>query len=166
MKQRNETVDIAKGLGIVLVILGHLVVGDGLVSKWIFSFHMPLFYFLSGYVMNEFISSEKYVSRVKSLFFHYISFSAIGLIASFIIPAWRDNLSFKTIAYDIIYNTQPECAHVGQAWFLISLIWVISIFCLTHRIFNFKLLTCIILGGGVHIKCNNKQNRRRNIYLQ
>jgi polysaccharide biosynthesis protein PslL len=50
---RNSSVDIARCLGIVLVVLGHnqLVLrgGDsGLLFRTIFSFHVPLFFFLSG----------------------------------------------------------------------------------------------------------------------
>jgi len=50
MSKRIEYVDIAKGIGILLVVMGH---NDfGLVSpffyKLIYSFHMPLFFFVSG----------------------------------------------------------------------------------------------------------------------
>src|SRR5512144_3032083 len=50
MKKRLEYIDIAKGIGILLVVMGH---NDfSLVSpffyKFIYAFHMPLFFFLSG----------------------------------------------------------------------------------------------------------------------
>ena len=41
--KRIGWIDIAKGYGILLVILGHLNVG--LLGKWIYTFHMPLFFF-------------------------------------------------------------------------------------------------------------------------
>lgn len=54
-KTRIEWIDIAKGIGIVLVSFGHVRNGDGR-SVWlpaldmlisaIYLFHMPLFYFL------------------------------------------------------------------------------------------------------------------------
>ncbi len=47
-KKRIESIDLAKGIGILLVILGHLNV-DGQYSRYvIFAFHMPLFFALSG----------------------------------------------------------------------------------------------------------------------
>ncbi len=49
--QRNETLDIAKGLGIVLVVLGHNPVfreGAHWLYEAVYLFHMPLFFFLSG----------------------------------------------------------------------------------------------------------------------
>ena len=41
---------MAKGFGILLVILGHLGVGP--LGAWIYSFHMPMFFFLSGYCFH------------------------------------------------------------------------------------------------------------------
>ncbi len=45
---RNVSVDILKGVGIFAVVLGHYIIPSGL-SDFIFSFHMPLFFILSGY---------------------------------------------------------------------------------------------------------------------
>lgn len=55
MTERNQTIDISKGLGILLVVLGHnpLVWQEkGELYRVIFSFHMPLFFFLSGVFLN------------------------------------------------------------------------------------------------------------------
>lgn len=52
MSGRQNDIDIAKGLGILLVAVGHTPLWTSLGVKWIgpaiFSFHMPLFLFLSG----------------------------------------------------------------------------------------------------------------------
>ena len=50
--QRNQSIDIAKAVGIILMVVGHF---NGLplwFEKWIFSFHMPLFFILSGYLFK------------------------------------------------------------------------------------------------------------------
>lgn len=66
-KNKNENridwVDISKGLGIILVIIGHCVYLGGLIHNWIFSFHMPLFFILSGIFirkikLNSFIKND------------------------------------------------------------------------------------------------------------
>jgi fucose 4-O-acetylase-like acetyltransferase len=55
---RDVFLDIAKGLAIILVVLGHVLQGstanfdDLLGFKMIYSFHMPLFIFLSGAVAS------------------------------------------------------------------------------------------------------------------
>jgi len=54
MSKRIEYIDIAKGIGILLVVLGHndFEVISLFVQRLIYSFHMPLFFFLSGYFLN------------------------------------------------------------------------------------------------------------------
>ena len=40
---RIEWLDVSKGIGIILVIIGHCVYLGGGMHNWIFSFHMPMF---------------------------------------------------------------------------------------------------------------------------
>ena len=47
--ERNITFDIMKGIGIILMLVGHLP-GIGMMHQFIYSFHMPMFIFLSGYL--------------------------------------------------------------------------------------------------------------------
>ena len=42
-KNRVEWIDMAKGLGIIFVLLGHARFPDEIIT-WIYSFHMPLFF--------------------------------------------------------------------------------------------------------------------------
>ena len=70
---RHSTVDVAKGIGMLLVILGHL---PAVLEQWhrffniIFSFHLPLFFILSGIFLNAeerfstFLSKKAYVLLV------------------------------------------------------------------------------------------------------
>lgn len=55
INNRIEWIDICKGLGMILVVLGHT--GLSKISQvaydWIYSFHMPLFYLLSGLCFNN-----------------------------------------------------------------------------------------------------------------
>ena len=55
MKQRYEFIDYARGIAILLVVLGHCCsTVDGCVNRTILSFHMPLFFFLSGIFAKEY----------------------------------------------------------------------------------------------------------------
>ena len=45
--KRNQWVDVAKGIAIILMVLGHTAIPDSL-SRFIYSFHMPLFFIASG----------------------------------------------------------------------------------------------------------------------
>ena len=43
-------IDTLKAIGIILVVIGH---NDTILTKYIYSFHMPLFFFLSGITFND-----------------------------------------------------------------------------------------------------------------
>lgn len=75
---KNEILDheywnIVKGIGIILVVVGHLCWD---LTQFIYLFHLPLFFFVSGYLYNE----EKYgdnpylnvAARLKSSWMKYV----------------------------------------------------------------------------------------------
>ncbi len=51
--------DIAKGIAIILVVMGHSYKGN--ICHFIFLFHMPVFFFLAGYFFNF----DRYVVNIK-----------------------------------------------------------------------------------------------------
>lgn len=51
--KRIEAIDIAKGIGIFFVVIGHFINMSSYPGRVIYSFHMPLFFFLSGICFNE-----------------------------------------------------------------------------------------------------------------
>ena len=48
--KRIENIDIAKGIAICRMVFGHACSNDngGVVIRWIYSFHMPLFFISTG----------------------------------------------------------------------------------------------------------------------
>ena len=55
MDGKNYTIYFMQTFGILLVVLGHSFyqTKDGnVVVEWIYSFHMPLFMFVSGYLLD------------------------------------------------------------------------------------------------------------------
>lgn len=125
---RDIRIDIARGIGILLVVIGHLVQYGHSTFNYIFAFHMPLFYFLSGYVCSNDFSKPKFLKKIKSLLIPYLCFSLLGCIVTLIIPIWRVGLSCENFTYQFLYNVQPEFLHVGQVWFLFSLIIITILF--------------------------------------
>lgn len=84
--KRDTSIDIAKGFGILLVILGHVPTIPDELKKIIYAFHIPLFFFISGYLYN----SIKYnlltpVQFVRSRIQRYIvPYFIIGFICFFL----------------------------------------------------------------------------------
>ena len=62
-------VNSAKGIGVVLVIIGHLLYSSNLpmINKFIYAFHMPLFFILSGFVQGANTNDEYIVRKFRRI---------------------------------------------------------------------------------------------------
>ena len=49
--KRIDYLDYTKGFGILLVILGHIYDASNPIKIWLYSFHMPLFFIISGFLL-------------------------------------------------------------------------------------------------------------------
>jgi fucose 4-O-acetylase-like acetyltransferase len=92
LPKRIEYLDIARGIGILLVVLGHNDFGaiSPFFHQVIYSFHIPLFFFLSGYFINtslsffEFIKKRShsvlkpYLFTIFLIYFTSVSFEKMG----------------------------------------------------------------------------------------
>ena len=52
MKKRIGYIDMAKGLAIILVIIGHISFTPSMGKTILYLFHIPLFFFLSGFTFS------------------------------------------------------------------------------------------------------------------
>lgn len=91
LKKNNSTtnlryIDVIKGIGIILVVLGHTQRPE-IVLKFIQSFHMPLFFIIAGFLYKR----DKYISKfsmlIKTKFNSYIKPYIIIAIFCYIIYA-------------------------------------------------------------------------------
>jgi fucose 4-O-acetylase-like acetyltransferase len=81
-KSRNATIDILKGLGIILVVIGHSGCPQPL-GDFISSFHMPLFLIASGVFFKEsFLYNKKNyaIRKVKGIYLPFLKWSYIFLL--------------------------------------------------------------------------------------
>lgn len=84
-QKRLEWVDIAKGIGIILVVLGHCVPYGGTTFNLIFTFHMPLFFILSGYCYVQRGIRTTFDKKLKSLLVPFAKYFLLGLVITLII---------------------------------------------------------------------------------
>ena len=79
--ERISWIDIEKGLAIILMVIGHSALPQNL-SNFIFAFHMPVFFILSGicsnYDKDNFVIFTK--KRLKSIILPFVAYSIIVLI--------------------------------------------------------------------------------------
>lgn len=89
MAGRIEWLDAVKGIGMLLVIFPHTGLLNENIAKWIYSFHMPLFFILSGYTFTRYKLSCKdfFYKLLKSLIIPYFVYAA-GFCIYQVIPNW------------------------------------------------------------------------------
>lgn len=75
---RIAWIDCLRGLGLILVVIGHMAMPRWIVT-YIYGFHMPLFFFLSGYLYKYNISIKWAVRKIDSLIIPYVLYCLIGV---------------------------------------------------------------------------------------
>lgn len=149
MKQRLDYLDIAKGFSIALVVLGHIIPeGNSLLRNWIYSFHMPIFFIISGYLINlskKDIPITKFITKkFNTLIIPYISFALINYFFIMYNLYIQQELDQKTLITYFIYIIK-FCGR-SAIWFLPCLFICEVLFkLLTYRISN-KYLRLIIIS--------------------
>ena len=112
MKQRIHYVDVAKGILISLVVLGHISaysLGDhSRLFYFIYSFHMPCWFFFSGFFYKAKQSNLYFSSKLKTLLLPYLIFSIF-------------NMFIEGFAISIDKEKIYALFRFGGLWFLITL---------------------------------------------
>jgi len=152
-KQDIEFVNIAKTVGIVLVAVGHLTVPvNGLL--FINSFHMPLFFILSGYLLScskynlqSFAKRKAQTLLIPYLFFAVVSFLFWYFAGQKLIER-ESGVNPVKYLYGILLAI-PSKEYLGfniPIWFLPSLFCTEMIFFIYQKyIKRYTLIFCVFL---------------------
>jgi len=142
---RDVWVDYAKAIGIILVVYGHVARGlhsagmsipielYELADSIVYSFHMPLFFFLSGLFFYNSLQKRDGISLINSkldtIIYPYIIWSIMqGLIEVFLSDYTNGNVAYSEV-FSLLWSPR------AQFWFL----YVLFIcFCIAIIIFSIK----------------------------
>ena len=133
-KQRDIHLDALKGLAIILVVTGHIIafshpgtVDKSLLFNLIYSFHMPLFFFISGYlVFGRFGPTtsgwiqKKFVQliipyTIFTFFYFFILFECqLRKSAGALAIGWIDFVINSYIVYAVYQQLEPASYHVSR----------------------------------------------------
>lgn len=160
---RQKLPDILKGFGIILVVLGHCIqVGSGTafnteelyfsdkLYQFIYSFHMPLFMMVSGYLCwgsiqrasSKELRADLLKRRIWALPAPVFMWTAAEHLIKLIINLINGNLPQKTFIYEYFYNV------LNNFWFLWAVFWCFLIVFVMHFFFNDSVIL-YILGFAV-----------------
>lgn len=150
-KNRINYFDIAKGIGMLCVILGHLSVSG--INMIVFTFHMPLFFIISGYFLKKHDTKVLIHKKARQLLVPYL----LTCMAIMILSALKDLLLGRTEemfhnlllwAYAGFYGSgnpysQPFYVKpIGAIWFLLAMFWSVIIY---NSIMNRKYCSVWVL---------------------
>lgn len=148
--QRINWVDWGKAFAIYLVVLGHLLSNNGIEGKihdYIYLFHMPFFFFISGilFKIKENNIREMGLRIWRSLIIPYIFLNLLSDI--FLIPSWI--LGREWPVNNLVYFlTADGRGEPGPTWFLCCLAWVWFAFYYISRL-SYRWQWAIVIACGV-----------------
>lgn len=147
---RDNTVTYVKALGIILMVLGHVLSSDMLVRRAILTFHMPLFFLMSGYCFKEkyLDDAKQFVMRkIKGIYMPYVLFALPFLALHNVFCHWHLYEStwlygWKDFAWNagrIVTRMSMNEGLLGTFWFLKELFWGNLIFYATVKLVKWQL---------------------------
>lgn len=163
---RIEWVDNAKALVIFLVVFAHNECQRQFYYILIYSFHMPLFFFISGYLLKEkYLADEVrfFLWRAyRTLIIPYVSFWIMSFIYRISTGVLHNQLHpnnkvyYIDHIYGLIFGTFPKLAQTnGPLWFLTCLFCTMILFYWLSKIQNKGLLLALLallgsIGPMIH----------------
>lgn len=165
---RDVTFDIMKGIGILLVLVGHVYEWQS-VRQFVYTFHMPMFFIVAGYfskaydeVPNWRTAVRGYARRLLPPFF-LVAAMNIGwmLLLSVMQHDWTPAI-FMGLSY--LYSDTTDWVtpwgnlHLGITWFLLTLFWAKTLFLFLSRWRRWRLVVSILLAIaalGFHVSMSH-----------
>lgn len=168
MNERDKLITVVRVIGVCLVVLGHSLTNAvknanpelSVLSDFIYSFHMFLFFYVSGFLFEKGIGKYEndkrrfIANKAKLLIVPYISLSVIGYSLGFItnglgLPLLsQSQLEFRNILKAFILNINHIDTHI---WYIYFLFFIFLVNILFPRILMKKISVIIlILTAGLY----------------
>ena len=137
-KKRIEYLDVARGIAIILVIIGHIF-KDGVLWRFIYSFHMPLFIIVSGYFYKNRRLKDEFIILFKKFFLPMIIILFVSFMIAYLSYYNLSDAFIKTLKTIVIgFNYQSridyQCLPVEVLWFIYFLVIMRLLFLINKKI--------------------------------
>lgn len=130
---RYDFIDLLKGIGIFLVVWGHTMTPR---SVYIYSFHMPLFFFLSGFLHKDKPPLVFLKNKINTLYLPYcvfFTFSWLFYLFWYMGRGWWAQIGPQLLKFKSILTGLAETDGNNPIWFLTGLFVVSLLFRLITR---------------------------------
>jgi len=141
---RRIDIDLFRGFGIMLMIMGHVGFGEHF-DKWIHAFHMPIFFFMSGFFYQKIPMKNYILKKAKALLIPYCT---VGILHCVLYCIKENIISFSPFL-KLLFNTIDGGVPIaGALWFLTALFFMEIIYYIIDCIAG-KNITIITLAISV-----------------
>ena len=155
--ERVYWVDSLKAIGITFVVLGHTRGLSPWEVNYLYSFHMPLFFFISGLLLKRHALDRgllPYVGKyARRLFSPYVFFGLLTYIAWVLVFRRRSaehmNVDPLTPLFGMLYGTSDLLLFNGPLWFFPCLFLTALLFYLVTRAKDARVMAALLAACGV-----------------
>ena len=145
-KNRIDSVDILRAVGIILMIMGHVGFG-GVFDRYIHSFNMPVFFLISGslFVSKDNISiGKQIIKKAERLLLPYLFYAVINYIFWLVLVYEPGKSPYAPLVRLVTYNTEklPIC---GALWFLTAMFFAEVYYIIIDRLIRIKWLRTVVV---------------------
>lgn len=153
---RDEKVDIYKGIGIICMMMGHIGFG-GIIDHSIHAFHMPMFFFISGYLFKEKpgqSAREWLKKKAGALLIPYLVFGLMHYVIWVFMQLYKQEpIGLEPLVRLFTINT-TKLPIAGALWFLTALFFTNLMFYILHKYAKntcLQVIFCVIIVAIGHI---------------
>lgn len=146
---RDDSFDVFRGIGILLMVMGHIGFGE-VFDKYIHTFHMPIFFFVSGYFFSMKESFKTFfLHQMKTIMLPYTLFVLLCQpLHYFYTGEWK--LSYFVLSFFTSNHNRIDVA--GAFWFLLCLfsakILFYAVIRFTKGIYTFVIVLALTIAGN------------------
>ncbi len=145
MKERIHWIDISKGIAILCVFIGHTISAPPIFADFVYNFHMPLFFFMSGYCFSAKRNTKDFiVNKLKTVVLPIFTLGFTGSVIVAVLMKFlkHEEIQWKWLFLNPIIQYKDHCL----LWFLASLFVALTVFYFIVRIFKDKLVPVAIVS--------------------
>ncbi|MCM3181906.1 acyltransferase family protein [Priestia megaterium] len=146
---REKWLDIAKGIGIVLILIDH---SQNFLSSYVSWFHLTIFFVVSGYLFKPINGIEDLIAWIKRrtivLLVPYFSFLLCITLYRYVIEILKGNHNIAWFVKDFIakiYGGQYLTGDYAPFWFITCLLGTQIIFAIIHTLIRSKKVQIAIV---------------------
>lgn len=145
MSKREQWVDRLKFWGMLAIYIGHFYEWGGWLYEFVFTYHVPLFFFVSGFFANcsgRYTTGEYIKKKVNTLVIPYLFLGLLNIVFGVLLY----NLDFHTflLMFKSFSGIRSNMDYFGSMWFFPCLFFMEVLYELLYRVFRSRRLLVFV----------------------